>query len=244
MRNRDIDIEGMVNVRDLGGFRTRTGQTTRHGVFVRGDAPYRISDRSRQQIIDRGLQTVIDMRYAHELAQRPNRFAGHPQVDFKHIPLYVETSYMGMIRQFRDLGGWYGTILDQGGVPIQTILGILAHAPATTLIHCFIGKDRTGIMTALLLNLVGVSDADIIDDYIQSQQNLQAISADIQSVRPFFVPKAQFENLIAAKHEYIDALLAHLATNYTDAAGYMQSIGVADEDVAAIRAKLLGAEGD
>jgi protein-tyrosine phosphatase len=184
------------------------------------------------------------MRYAHELAQRPNRFAGHPQVDFKHIPLYVETSYMGMIRQFRDLGGWYGTILDQGGVPIQTILGILAHAPATTLIHCFIGKDRTGIMTALLLNLVGVSDADIIDDYIQSQQNLQAISADIQSVRPFFVPKAQFENLIAAKHEYIDALLAHLATNYTDAAGYMQSIGVADEDVAAIRAKLLGAEGD
>jgi hypothetical protein len=108
MRNRDIDIEGMVNVRDLGGFRTRTGQTTRHGVFVRGDAPYRISDRSRQQMIDRGLQTVIDMRYAHELAQRPNRFAGHPQVDFKHIPLYVETSYMGMIRQFRDLVG--GTV--------------------------------------------------------------------------------------------------------------------------------------
>jgi hypothetical protein len=58
------------------------------------------------------------------------------------------------------------------------------------------------------------------------------------------VPKAQFENLIAAKQEYIDALLIHLATTYTDAAGYMQSIGVADEDVAKIRAKLLGAEDD
>ena len=130
------------------------------------------------------------------------------------------------------------------GVPIRTILGILAHAPATTLLHCFIGKDRTGIMSALLLNLVGVSDTDIIDDYIQSQQNLQAISADIQSVRPFFVPKAQFENLIAAKHEYINTLLAHLVATYTDAAGYMQSIGVADDDVAAIRAKLLDTGGD
>jgi protein-tyrosine phosphatase len=244
MRDRDIDIEGMVNVRDLGGLRTRTGQVTKHGVIVRGDAPHRISNRSRQQMIDRGLQTVIDMRYAHELAQRPNRFAGHPQVDFKHIPLYVETSYMGMIRQIRDLGGWYCTIIDQGGVPIRTILRTLAHAPGTTLLHCYIGKDRTGILTALLLQLVGVSDEDIVDDYAQSHQNVQAINDEIQSVRPFFVPKAQFENLIAAKHEYINTLLTHLATTYTDAAGYMQSIGVTNEEVAAIRAKLIDSAGD
>ena len=227
-------------MRDLGGFRTKTGQMTRYRVFLRGDAPYRISDRARQQSIDAGLTTVIDMRYAHEVAQRPNRFAGQPQLDLHHVPLYVETSYMGMIRQFRDLGGWYCTIVDQGGDPIRAIVAILAKAQATSLLHCYIGKDRTGIMSALILNLVGVADADIIADYVESQQNLKAIDADIQSTRPFFVPKAQFANIIAAKSEYITTLLSHLSLTYTDAAGYMRNIGVTEEEIAMIRNKLLG----
>ena len=239
MRDRDIVLEGMVNVRDLGGFRTATGQTTRYNVFLRGDAPYRISDGARQRIVDAGLRTVIDMRYAHELAQRPNRFAGFPSVDFRHIPLYVETSYMGMIRQFRDLGGWYCTIIDQGNKPIFDILEVLARAEGSCLLHCYIGKDRTGIISALLLNVVGVSTEDIIEDYLLSQKKLQAIHAEIQSVRPFFVPKAQFESLIAAKREYITTLMAHISNTYTNAEGYMHAIGVTDETIAQIRHKLI-----
>lgn len=240
MDERDIVLEGMVNVRDLGGFRTRTGQTTRFNVFLRGDAPYRITDDARQRIVNAGLRTVIDMRYAHEVARRPNRFSALTPVEFHHIPLYVETSYMGMIRQFRDLGGWYCTILDQGNVPIRAIVEVLAAAQGTCLVHCYIGKDRTGIMSALLLNLVGVSTADIIADYVRSQQNLQIIHAELQTVRPFFVSKSQFEKIIAAKHEYIATMMTHIAQNYTDAEGYFTSIGVTAVDIAKIRHKLVG----
>ena len=239
MHERDVLLDGMVNVRDLGGFRTKTGQTTRYNVFLRGDAPYRISDSARHRVVEQGLHTVIDMRYAHEVAQRPNRFAGYPGVDFYHIPLYVETTYMGMIRQFRDLGGWYCTILDQGGNPIRDILHVLARAEGVCLLHCYIGKDRTGIVSALLLNVVGVSEADIIADYLQSQENLRAIHAELEGVRPFFVTKSQFENIIAAKQEYITALLAHLSQKYTDAEGYMRAIGVLEEDIATLRQKLI-----
>jgi len=239
MHERDVLLEGMVNVRDLGGFRTKTGQTTRYNVFLRGDAPYRISDSARHRVVEQGLHTVIDMRYAHEVAQRPNRFAGYPDVDFHHIPLYVETTYLGMIRQFRDLGGWYCTILDQGGTPIRNILGVLSRAEGVCLLQCYLGKDRTGILSALLLNVVGVSEADIISDYLQSQENLRVIHEEIQSVRPFFVTKLQFENIISAKREYITALLAHLSQKYSDAEGYMRAIGVLEEDIAILRQKLI-----
>jgi protein-tyrosine phosphatase len=239
MHERDVLLEGMVNVRDLGGFRTKTGQTTRYNVFLRGDAPYRISDSARHRVVEQGLHTVIDMRYAHEVAQRPNRFAGYPDVDFHHIPLYVETTYLGMIRQFRDLGGWYCTILDQGGTPIRNILGVLSRAEGVCLLQCYLGKDRTGILSALLLNVVGVSEADIIADYLQSQENLRVIHEEIQSVRPFFVTKPQFENIISAKREYITALLAHLSQKYSDAEGYMRAIGVLEEDIAILRQKLI-----
>lgn len=239
MDERDVVLEGMANVRDLGGFRTRTGHLTQRNVFLRGDAPYRISDAARQQLMDAGLRTVIDMRYTHEVVRRPNRFAGVPVVDFRHIPLYVETSYMGMIRQFRDLGGWYCTILDQGSVPIRTIIDVLAAAEGTCLIHCYIGKDRTGIMSALLLDLVGVSTEDIIADYVRSHHKLQAIHAELQSVRPFFVSKSQFENIIAAKHEYISTMLSHIAHTYTNAEGYLLSIGVTPAEIVKLRQKLL-----
>jgi protein-tyrosine phosphatase len=118
-------------------------------------------------------------------------------------------------------------------------LHVLARAEGVCLLHCYIGKDRTGIVSALLLNVVGVSEADIISDYLQSQENLRVIHEEIQSVRPFFVTKLQFENIISAKREYITALLAHLSQKYSDAEGYMRAIGVLEEDIAILRQKLI-----
>lgn len=236
---RDVILEGMANVRDLGGIRTKSGQLTRSRVFLRGDAPYRISDEARQHIIDAGLTTVIDMRYPHEVAQRPNRFAGMPGVVFNNIPLYVETSYFAMIRQMRDVGSWYCTILDNGGPPMKDIFEALVRAQGTCLVHCYVGKDRTGIVSALLLELMGVSEEDVIEDYLISHDRLQNTLAEMASIRPFFVPKQQFEAIVATRLEYITTFMQHLRRTHTNAEGYLRSIGVSDEMMNQLRTKFL-----
>jgi protein-tyrosine phosphatase len=236
---RDIALEGMLNVRDLGGFRTKSGQLTRSRVFLRGDAPYRISDSARQHIIDSGLTAVIDMRYPHEVAQRPNRFAHVDGVAFEIIPLYVETSFFSMIRQLRDGGSWYCSILDNGGDPIRKIITAMAQADGMCLLHCYLGKDRTGIVTALLLELMGVHEDDIIADYMVTQERLLPVQPELASIRPFFVSKAQFEAIMDTRLDYITTLLQHLHRTHNTAEDYVRSIGVDDAVIAALRQKFL-----
>lgn len=236
---RDIALEGMVNVRDLGGFRTKTGQLTKSRVFLRGDAPYRISDSARLHIIESGLTTVIDMRYPHEVAQRPNRFAGVSTVAFANIPLYVETTFFAMIRQMRDIGQWYCTILDSGGPPIKDIITALAQAEGMCLIHCYLGKDRTGIVSALLLDLVGVAEEDIVADYMLTYERLLPMKDELAVIRPFFVSKPQFEAIMDTRIEYITTFFEHMRRNYTNAEGFFRAIGVSEDVVTMLRTKFV-----
>ncbi len=158
----------MFNVRDLGGLRTADGHTVRRGRVYRADGVQRLRDDDLERARGLGLRTVIDLRTASEIG-RAGRFpVEHYPVEWHSLPMIrriwseddlVPTS--GAVEFLRER---YLDMLTDGGESLAAIVAIVAEGhPA--LFHCAAGKDRTGVVAAVLLGLVGVERDEIIADY-------------------------------------------------------------------------------
>lgn len=167
-------LQTMYNVRDLGGFATRDVQVTAFGRFLRADAPVRLNKADLEQLLDFPVRTVIDLRSQSEIGDKPNILRESPGVAYFNIPLlgFDLNEGIASVRQFS--GNWtsvklsdlYIHLLEQAQEPLGQVFSQLAAARSgASLFHCSHGKDRTGLVAALLLMLAGVSDTDIIDNY-------------------------------------------------------------------------------
>ncbi len=175
---RHLDIEGAYNVRDLGGYPTLNGRRTRWKTFIRAASLHRLPPGSRDDLIDYGIRTVIDLRRTHEVEEAPNVFAGSSQVTYHHQnmigdePLAGTTSAASPVSA-ETIPAIYGSWLDLCQPEIRRTLATLAEPGARPAIyHCAGGKDRTGIISALLLGIAGVPAAVIAEDYALSARYL------------------------------------------------------------------------
>ena len=103
--------------------------------------------------------------------------------------------------------------------------------------HCRIGKDRTGLVAAMILDMVGVAHADIVADYTCTTAQITPLIARYQAERPFYVSQRLYEDLFVAHAHVIQRVLHELQTRYGGAAGYCRAIGVPDT-AALLSAKL------
>jgi len=166
--DRRIDFEGISNFRDLGGYRTASGGRTRWGLLYRADALYGLTPADLELYAELGVGVVIDLRSDMERDERPNPMASET------LPLVfrragsTENILTGetMEEGERVLARLYLTHLDLGAERIGQILRAMA-APGglPAVFHCHAGKDRTGIIAALLLEALGVDRETILDDY-------------------------------------------------------------------------------
>jgi protein-tyrosine phosphatase len=240
---RDVTLSGVYNVRDLGGLPQRDGRTTRRGVFLRGDSPHHITSVAQAQLRDvYHVQTVIDLRSTRELVQLPNPFDHDRRVQYVSVPLQTTGLRMFDVRQITQLHLYYQYLIRTAQRPLRTVFETLADAPAATYFHCRIGKDRTGIVSALLLQLVDVSINVIIDDYLQTTANIVPLIDQYAHERPFFIRKSLYEGLFEARAETMVELLHYLGRTYGGAEGYLQHVGVDASRIAMLRQKLAGAE--
>ena len=163
---RHLDLEGSSNIRDLGGYTTRDGNQTRWGVFLRSGEMHRISCRSRDELVAGGIRTVVDLRMTAETESEPNVFSGSNDVRYIHVNVmgdeWIETASVAqkMGSTSDQMLILYGAILEERRDFVREVLDILSrpdHRPA--LYHCSAGKDRTGVISALLLGLAGVAAA-------------------------------------------------------------------------------------
>ena len=168
---RHIPLEGAVNFRDLGGYETVEGRRTKWRTLFRADGLSQLTHADRAVIRQLGIATVIDLRTTVELERGRFPVEDVP-VGFHHLPLMeavpepkafqlapglLASSYKGMIRQ--------------AAPQIAEILRIVAARHAhPVIIHCTAGKDRTGVMVAVLLGTLGVPDETIVADYALSAQ--------------------------------------------------------------------------
>jgi protein-tyrosine phosphatase len=177
---RNLDWDGCRNVRDLGGFATPAG-TTAYGVFVRGDNARELTPAGWRAASDYGIRSVLDLRSDPECAADP---PAHPDFTHKRLSLFDhfdgDAAYRAdLIARVAGLGAaekhrlLYREALELDAARFAEAVGFLADADCAVLLHCAGGKDRTGVLAALLLRLVGVPVEAVAADYVRSESRLQ-----------------------------------------------------------------------
>jgi protein-tyrosine phosphatase len=235
---RHVIWEGCYNIRDLGGLPTSDGRTTTSGVFLRGDSICRLTDRGRASLLADGVRTIVDLRRDAELQRDPNPFANVPeQVAYLHLP-FNDAAIEERIRAMPTSADRYRAMLDEGRDRITAIMTALARAERAVLFHCYGGRDRTGMVAAILLRLASVPDDEIVRDYVMTDERMEPLygkwRAEMDEER-----RARFDGLIAEASAPIEAALDHLDKRYGGVEPYLAGGGVANEEIAGLRTALL-----
>lgn len=240
MPERHIPIEGTHNFRDAGGYATRDGRSIRWRTLFRSDSHDRLTVKGSRAIEELGIRTSIDLRAEHEVQISPSLLASAGNVAYRQLPLRAEGSDTRAPRA-RDLEELNRNFFDTGYESFATILAAIAeNGTFPVVVNCAVGKDRTGLLIALLLELAGVSREDVVADYALTAEHAGERIAEVAEVAlKDGRDPAQFARLMECKPETMAESLAYLDSRYGGAEQYVQSIGLSPESIAAIREALL-----
>jgi protein-tyrosine phosphatase len=259
--DRCVSVNGISNMRDLGGLPRHDGGTVPRGRFYRADNLANLAPEGVAAVLRLGVRTVIDLRQDEAARKVPNPLRRLPAVAYHQVDMIgdqnsfasdvldvawrdadVDSRYaaLPLFSHLRDYCRW----LDERQPQLCTILRLLARPGATPVVyHCEAGKDRTGVISALLLLLAEVPDLAIAADYTHTARNnfrrLELLHASGQqplSVRDEAEYAARF-----CPVELMPILLFWLRSRYGDIAGYLARIGLSDADVRALRDALTAA---
>jgi protein-tyrosine phosphatase len=166
----DLAIEGCFNFRDAGGWPTDGGQTMRQGVLYRGDAPERLTAAGRATVEALGLTCVVDLRQKRfveiSLGFAPDDVTHHIEL----VDQMIDYSNMPRLEEPVDLTNMYVDLIGRSKPQLVRAIEVLADhvSSGPVLVHCTAGKDRTGLVVALIQAAIGVSVDSIADDFFQS----------------------------------------------------------------------------
>jgi protein-tyrosine phosphatase len=171
----------LVNLRDFGGIRVEGG-SVRPAVLWRAD-DLTISPREEVAALTAlGLSSVLDLRSTPEVAHSPHRLAGELGVAAHHLPLAEMAVHPLALIEVApsmtspaDVGRWYAGLVRSHIHEVAEGLEVIGGSTGGVLFHCAAGKDRTGILAAVVLQLLGADRSVIVEDYARTEQNLSAI---------------------------------------------------------------------
>lgn len=237
---RHLRLSGAYNVRDLGGYRIAGGGQTQWGRVFRADGLHRLDETDMDQLVSRGLAAVIDLRRPSELEEAPNPFARHDRVAYHHVSLFDRLAPLEMVGSDNLLLDLYKLALRERRREFATVMGVIADAPdGAVLFHCAAGKDRTGLVAAVLLALAGVSHDDIVADYALTGPLIEPLlEGFVDHARARGLDVEGFRRLLACEPETMAATLAELDDMHGGIATYLASIGLAEETVTRLRNRL------
>lgn len=232
---RHLKLEGTYNVRDVGGYLTTDGRITRWRRLLRADGLHRLTEEAQRTLLATGLRTIIDLRRPREAEHQPNVFATATTVRYRHMPLY---QVVVGDQDERTLGEIYRWVIDECQPQIAAVIRLLAEPDALPgLVHCTAGKDRTGVVVALLLGAVNVPAETIVADYAVSAENLRGefIEETHQRVTAAGLDWDKYQRLLISPEEYMRDMLAYLDDRYGGVQPYLRTIGIDGEELAILR---------
>lgn len=243
MKQRHIALEGAHNVRDVGGYAAANGAETQWRRLLRSDSLHRLTADDQQRLRAYGVRTIIDLRLPFEVAHDPNVFAGAADIQYRNIPLITERTDAGIESRSTTVSDLYRLMIDECQEPIRDVLAALAEAEAPVLIHCMVGKDRTGLIAALTLGMAGVRSELIADDYALSAPLTSALLAEIRTMLVSHnIDVARFDRLSPAPREAMLTTLNYIDARYGGVESYMTTIGLTSAQRESLRQLLLNGE--
>lgn len=250
LANRVIPLEGVHNFRDVGGYRSAAGRSVRPGLFFRSDEFSELSNADLETLKALGLRTIIDLRNPSEIKGKENRpiqgsvyrqiriYKRDPILRYLPIALFrrhalpqaLGASYIHLIEtRARAFGAALQFLTDEGNLPI--------------VYHCSAGKDRTGIVAALALAVLGVPAETIVADYSLSNLGFEHYYTEFIAsgrLNRWGVPYEDFQALFIVDPNWMKNLLAHLSRKYGDVETYLiRKAGLTADDLQKIRKNLL-----
>jgi protein tyrosine/serine phosphatase len=233
--DRHLSWDRCVNVRDLGGQPTADGRTTAMGAVVRADTLDHLTSRGWEALLAHGVRTIVDLRATSERRTRPL-----PEgLEELHVPLLEEADF-GALDGIPTMEGRYLHMLERRPAAFVEAVGAVAGGFGAAVVHCYAGKDRTGLVVALALTLVGVGAGEVADDYAASHQRVQPLLAEWIDAAP--TPGERWRRTYegSARRETMLRTLELLETRFGGAESYLRAAGASGTDVEALRLRLLG----
>jgi protein-tyrosine phosphatase len=237
---RRLELAGVFNLRDVGGYPADGGRAVRWRTLLRSDALHLLDPAGTAVLAGLGLHTIVDLRTAMEAGLAPSALGSlAASARVQHISILT-----GDLEELPlELAAIYEYMIDHCGAAVAEAITVLAAAGGRpALVHCSAGKDRTGIVVALILALLGVPDEVIAADYALSATYLdpERTPAIGQLQASTGLGDDLSKPLLSSTPELILDVLARVRAGSGSVEGYLLDHGLRPADVSRLREALLG----
>ena len=241
MPSRDGAAATRLDVPRTYNFRPAAPNVLAPGRLYRSDALHRLTRAGRRALADLGIRVVIDLR-----SDLDRRIGGRDRLrgtGATRVAIPISGASPGTDPGSLDLRGVYRSILTHHRAELATAIHAVAAADGPVLVHCTAGKDRTGLVVALILTAIGIDEETVVADYAATQANLAGEWTEgmLRKVRRFRVPVTDdlLEVLAHSPEAALRDTLDWLDDEHGGVTAYLQSIGVDDTVVTSLRTALL-----
>lgn len=232
------DVPGVFNVRDVGGLPADGGRT-RDGVLFRSGHLARLTSEGRERLAAFGIRRIVDLRDEQERRDEPSRIDGLG-VETVCLPMFA-----GSAASFFDddlsLDDLYRALVDGSASRlVEVVRAVLAAHPV--LVHCTVGKDRTGLSVALVLAAAGVDEDAVVADYARTEHLMPVARNDavLRFLRARYPHARHLEDLATrSPAEAMRAVFEDLRLRYGGPVDYLRAYGLRDDEIAELRRILI-----
>ena len=237
-----------MNVRDLGGLPTENGGTTRIGAVIRSDNVRGLTDEGWRALDRHGITRIVDLRWPEERAHDPPRDI---DIEVVHVSVlgpsledgrdYLRSldAHVDTVDDVADHYAWsYVDFLERNRDGFGQALAAVADADGPVIIHCMGGKDRTGLVAALILRLAGVSLDEVGRDYSLSAPNLAARTDAWLAKTHDERERRRVEKLSQTPATAMSRVVAAIEDRYGSVTGYLEAAGLEPDQIERLRERL------
>jgi len=239
---RRINLEGCVNFRDLGGYTTTDGRTVKWRRLFRSDSPSELTDSDVQTVTGRlGVISVVDLR--SNAAGSTNNGRGllaDTGIGYHQFPFLEQrgflppTSGAAVEQRLTDMNLWI--LLNAGTLVAQAFTALAQPVNQPAMFHCSAGKDRTGVLAATILDVLGVVREEIVEDYLETNLVIDAVLTRLQTMPGF--GESTREGIIAPRSA-IEKYLSVTQSEFGGSEAYLHHHGVQQSIIDNFRESML-----